>query len=360
MLINQILLTINDNRRLRIMQSDDIQEKLASMSQWGIKTISVRVTDNTSPRSHYKSAKEVYRRDFSSWNMECSTNDFLSLVKGMLGKRIEDEALQVYANAYIQDTVSTVSVELDYKMHDRVGCQVLTDEDNIAWFLSYYTDRNYTITNLRVVARNNITTRFSTLFSIRKPENIVQYTKLIKALFQFAKKEPFRVLESDYFWHCSGEKEKFVFAAVLNNKCGVLMSYYNDREFLATLSARFTSVKRLIMFSANRRAIIPRFIFMNENLWDLLAETSLIMQVCKVKADFAKSLAGVIFYIRPTWLQRNMYRRLADLNRCVIKRRKSIGTTQTKNKYCYGLTPKQVFSIYHKHNELSEVEYNEV
>lgn len=353
MLINQILLTINDNRRLRIMQGDNVQSKLlASMSQWTIETISVRVTASTYSRSRYADAVEVYRRDFSGWNIECTTLDFLNMIERMLGKRIEDEALCAYANACVQDTVSTVSVELDYKMGDRVGCRVLTDDDNLEWFLSYYTDKNYKVTSLRVVARNNLTTECTTLFSVFKPDNIPQYIKLIKALFQFAKKEPFRVLESDYFWHCIGKKDKFVFAAVLNNNTGVLMSTYDDREFLATLSARFTSINRFIMFSANKQAIIPRFIFMNGELWDLLAETSLIQQVCKVNADFAKSLAGVIFCIRPTWLKRNMYRRLADLNRCIIKRRKS------KDKYCYGLTPKQVFSLYHKYNELSEVEYN--
>ena len=147
MLINQILLTINGGRRLRIMQGDNVQSKLASMSQWAIETISVRVTDSTYSRSRYADAIEVYRRDFSSWNIECTTLDFSNMIERMLGKRIEDEALCAYANAYVQDTVSTVSVELDYKTSDCVGCKVLTEDDNIEWFLFYYANKNYKVTS---------------------------------------------------------------------------------------------------------------------------------------------------------------------------------------------------------------------
>lgn len=362
MKVNQILVTINNKRRYRI--TADTIDKVYDC-EYAVNTIEIRVTESTSPRSHYSNAIVVFEEEYEDkFNLDHKLSNFKQMIEKLLSYEGSEEDVISYAYAYAQDTVNAVAVELAerYKIDGQVN---IYERDNIVdctatldtalWLLDAYGESD--ISYIRIYAVNFITGKEITLFSIENPVSLKQYKELVTAIYNYATKTAFRLLDA----HCYQQKpsEELLIAVDKDNR--VAIEATDNREYIACLSASFDTLKSIKIIRTTGKCILFRsFVVKNEDIWRAFVKTELIISYLDVDVANISSLAGVISHIScgEKLLKRRLYRLLAYINRVDIQFRGSWrGIGLKKMQTCIGLTPAEINRLYNKCDIIKEVRY---
>lgn len=360
MKVNQILVTINNKRRYRI--TADTIDKVFEC-EYAINTIEIRVTESTSPRSHFKNAIVVFEKDYSdTFNLEHLFSNFKFMIEKLLSYEGIEEEVITYAYTLAQDTVNAVVVELKeryvidnsvniYKHSSLSGCTATLD--TALYLLDVYKED---ITTLRMYAVNFITDKEITLFGIDNPVNIKQYKELVTKIYNYATCAPFRLLDTYCYQNTS--TQELIIAIDKDNRVAVETT--GNRECIACLSICFDTLKGIkIIKTTNKCLMFRSFVVKNDGIWHALAKTDLIYLYLEVDTTLISSLAGVISLI--PWektLKRKLYRLLSYINRVDIEFRGSCqGVGLKKVQTCTGLTPAEIARLYTKCDIIKEVKY---
>lgn len=362
MKVNQVLITINGKRRFRI--TADTLHKVFDCD-YAINTIEIRVTESTSPRSHYSNAIVVFEEEYEdTFNLNRMLSNFKAMIEKLLSYEGNENDIVTYAYALAQDTVNAVVVELAecYKIDNRVNIYThgsLSDcsatLDTALWLIDAYGESD--IVGIRVYAVNFITDKEITLFSVENPTNIKQYKKLVTELYNYGTNTPFRLLNT----YCFQQKplEELLIAVDKDNR--VAIETTDNREYIACLSASFDTLKSIkIIRTTDKRVLFRSFVVKNEDIWHALVKTDLIISYLDMNVANVSSLAGVISHVPKTkkLLKRKLYRLLAYINRVDIEFRGSWrGVGLKKVQTCIGLTPSEINRLYTKYDIVKEVRY---
>lgn len=359
MKVNQVLITINGKRRFRI--TADTIDRVYDC-EYAVNTIEIRVTESTSPRSHFKNAIVVFEEEYEEkFNLEHQLMNFKQMIEKLLSYEGSEEDVVSYA--YAQDTVNAVAVELAerYKIDGQVN---IYERDNIVdctatldtalWLLDAYGESD--IAYIRIYAVNFITGKELTLFRVENPTNIKQYKELITELYNYGENTPFRLLDT----HCYQQKpsEELLIAVDKDNR--VAIEATDNREYIACVSASFDTLKSITIIRTTGKCILFRsFVVKNEDIWRALVKTELIIPYLDMDVANVSSLAGVISLI--PWaktLKRKLYRLLSYINRVDITFRGDWhGVGLKKVQTCIGLTPSEINRLYNKSDIIKEVRY---
>lgn len=362
MKVNQVLVTINGKRRFRIT-ADTINKVFDC--DYAVNTIEIRVTESTSPRSHFKNAIVVFEEEYEDeFNLNHMLSNFKAMIEKLLSYEGNEDDVICYAYAYAHDTVNAVVVELAerYKIDNSVNIYThgsLSDctatLDTALWLLDAYGESD--IVYIRVYAVNFITGKELTLFNVENPTNIKQYKELVTELYNYGANTPFRLLDT----HCyQAELQKDLLIAV-NKDNRVAIETTDNREYIACLSAKFDTLKSIkIIRVTNKNVLFRSFVVKNNDIWQAFVKTDLIISYLERGVANVSSLAGVISLI--SWgkklLKRRLYKLLAYINRVDIEFRGSWrGIGLKKVQTCIGLTPAEVDRLYNKSDIIKEVRY---
>lgn len=362
MKVNQVLITINGKRRFRI--SRDTFNKVFDCD-YAVNTIEIRVTESTSPRSHYSNAIVVFEEEYeNTFNLNHMLSNFKAMIEKLLSYEGNEDDVFRYAYALAQDTVNAVVFELAerYKIDNSVNIYTygsLSDctatLDTALWLIDAYDESD--IVYIRVYATNFITGKEITLFRVENPVNLKQYKGLVTELYNYATNTPFRLLDT----HCYQQKpsEELLIAVDKDNR--VAIETTDNREYIACLSASFDTLKSIkIIRMTNKNVLFRSFVVKNNDIWHAFVKTDLIISYLDVDTTLISSLAGVISHI--SWgkklLKRRLYRLLACINRVDIEFRGSWrGIGLKKVQTCIGLTPAEIDRLYNKSDIIKEVRY---
>lgn len=362
MKVNQVLITVNGKHRFRI--SRETFSKVFDCD-YAVNTIEIRVTESTSPRSHFKNAIVVFEEEYEDkFNLEHQLMSFKQMIEKLLSYEGSEEDIVSYAYAYAQDTVNAVAVELAerYKIDGQVN---IYERDNIVdctatldtalWLLDAYGESD--IAYIRIYAVNFITGKEITLFRVENPVNLKQYKVLVTKLYNYATNTPFRLLATHGYQQ--KPSEELLIAVDKDNR--VAIEATDNREYIACLSASFDTLKSIKIIRTTGKCILFRsFVVKNDNLWRAFVKTDLIISYLDIDMSNISSLAGVISHI--PWgeklLKRRLYRLLAYINRVDIQFRGSWrGIGLKKIQTCIGLTPAEINRLYNKCDIVKEVRY---
>lgn len=361
MKVNQVLITINGKRHFRIT-ADTINKVFDC--DYAVNTIEIRVTESTSPRSHYSNAIVVFEEEYEdTFNLNHMLYNFKAMIEKLLRYKGSEEDVISYAYALAQDTVNAVVVELKeryvidnhvniYSYGNLSGCTATLD--TALWLLHACKED---IIKFRVYAVNFITDKEITLFSIENPVNLKQYKELVTEIYNYATKTAFRLLDT----HCyqNTATQELIIAVDKDNR--VAIETTDNREYIACLSARFDTLKGIkIIKTTNKCVMFRSFIVKNEDIWRAFVKTDLIISYLDMDVANVSSLAGVISHIPKTkkLLKRKLYRLLAYINRVDIEFRGSWrGIGLKKVQTCIGLTPSEIDRLYTKYDIVKEVRY---
>lgn len=361
MKVNQVLVTINGKRRYRI--SRDTLDRIYDC-EYAVNTIEIRVTESTSPRSHFKNAIVVFEEEYEDkFNLEHQLMTFKSMIEKLLEYKGREEDVINYAYAYAHDTVNAVVVELAecYRVDNRVNIYTygsLSDctatLDKALWLIDAYSESD--IVYIRVYAVNSITNKEITLFRVENPTNIKQYKELVTELYNYGVNTPFRLLDT----YCYQQKPSEELLIAVDKENRVAVETTDNREYIACLSASFDTLKSIkIIRMPNKKVLFRSFVVKNEDIWQAFVKTDLIISYLTMDVANASSLAGVISLIPcAKTLKRRLYRLLNYINRVDIEFRGSWrGIGLKKVQTCIGLTPAEVDRLYTKYDIVKEVKY---
>lgn len=360
MKVNQVLVTINKKRRYRI--SRDTIDRVFEC-EYAINTIEIRVTESTSPRSHFKNAVVVFEKEYDDmFNLENQFSNYKPVIEKLLAYEGGEEDIIGHANAFVQDVVNAVVVELAerYEAEGHVNIynhsslsECTATLDTALGLLDAYKEN---IISLRVYAKNFITGKELTLFRVENPVNLKQYKELAIEIYNYATKTAFRLLDT----YCYQQKpsEELIIAIDKDNR--VAIETVDNREYIACLSTNFKDLKGIKIIKTTGNCLLFRsFVVKNENIWHALVKTDLIYLYLDVETTLISSLAGVFSLI--PWaktLKRRLYRRLAYINRVDLEFRGSWrGIGLKKVQTCIGLTPSEIDRLYNKCDIVKEVRY---
>lgn len=357
MKVNQVLITINGKRRFRI--TADTLYKVYDC-EYAVNTIEIRVTESTSPRSHYSNAIVAFEEEYKDI---LSTENMLYNYKEVIEKLLsyDGDDVATYALDCVNNTVNAIVTEINYRYHcdNHVNVYNVSNlaenmavVDSALYLLNAYSKED--ISSIRVYALNAILHKEVTLFEVHDANNIKQYTEVIKQLYNL--NMPFTEMEQDYLYMT--EKAETLLFAELKNNTGVLIDHPNNREYIAYLSAHYKSIASItIAKTIDKFILFRRFAIMNERLWHEMLKTDLFYCYLDIDTTLISSLAGVFSLIPYNKrLKRELYKVLASVNNAVVLHKKYLCNT-TKKQVCKGLTPKELQRLYYKHGNIKGVDF---